>query len=157
MRQVMDYLYQHRSQLDYPPGDQRSNRDAISWRLTEQQAEHVLTAGGRMQLDCSETVPWVWKCAGCWHWSQPGYTGSHLELLPVYENARAAGLGAGVVFGPGTGHHEAIVYRPDPKTGNPLLQSHGRPGMDRVLLKDMQASQTRSGHPGVRFLSIAHL
>lgn len=157
MRQVMDYLYAYRAQLDYPPGDQRSNRDQVSWRLTEQQAEHVLTAGGRMQLDCSETVPWIWKCAGCWHWSQPGYTGSHLELLPVYENARAAGLGAGVVFGPGTGHHEAIVYRPDPKGGNPLLQSHGRPGMDRVLLKDMQASQTRNGHPGVRFLSIAHL
>jgi hypothetical protein len=157
MRQVMDYLYAHRAQMDYPPGDQRSSRDAVSWRLTEQQAEHVLAGGGRMQLDCSEFCPWVLKSAGCWHWSSPGYTGSHLQLLPVYENPKYAGIGALVIFGGGTGHHEAIVYRPDPKGGNPLLQSHGRPGMDRVLLKDMQAAQTRSGHPGVRLLSIAHL
>lgn len=157
MRDAMDFLYAHRSQLDYPPGDQRDNRDAVSWRLTEQQAEHVLEHGGRVQWDCSEFCPWILKCAGCWHWSSPGYTGSHLQLLPVYEKAKAAGLGALVVFGPGDGHHEAIVYRPDPKGGNPLLQSHGRPGMDRVSLRDMQARQTAAGHPGVRFLSIAHL
>jgi hypothetical protein len=75
----------------------------------------------------------------------------------VYEKARGAGIGALVIFGPGTGHHEAMVYRPDPKGGNPLLQSHGRPGMDRVLLRDMAASQAAAGHPGVRFCSIAHL
>ena len=157
MKRVMDFLYVHRSQMDYPPGDQRSSRDAVSWSLTEQQAEHVLTSGGRMQFDCSETCPWVLRCAGCWHWPQPGYTGSHLELLPVYLNPKGAGVGALVVFGEGTGHHEAMVYTPDPKGGNPLLQSHGRPGMDRVRLRDMAAAQAASGHPGVRLLSIAHL
>jgi hypothetical protein len=157
MLAVMDYLYKHRAQLDYPPGDQRTNRDAVSWHLTEQQAEHVLEHGGRMQLDCSEAAPWVLKCSGCWHWSQPYYTGTHLDLLPVYENPKAAGVGALVIFGPGTGHHEAIVHTADPVKGNPLLASHGRPGYDLVRLRDMQASQTAAGHPGVRFCSIAHL
>lgn len=154
---LLDFLYAHRSQLDYPHNDVRTVRDASSWLLTEQQAEHLLEIGGRMQMDCSQTCAWVLKSVGCWHWASPGYTGSHLDTLPVYHDARGADVGALAVFGPGTGHHEAIVHTPDHEHGNPLMFSHGRPGADLVRLKDEAAGQASEGYPGVRMLSIAHL
>lgn len=151
-------MHAHAGQLDYPPGDRRDDRDSTSWHLTEQHAELILNHAGRMQLDCSEMGAWWLKCAGLWRWTTPGYTGSHLTLLPShYTDGRIARIGALVIFGPGTGHHEAMVHTPDPQHGNPLLASHGRPGFDLVHLADLEASQTRDGYPGVRFLSIAHL
>jgi hypothetical protein len=146
-------LEPHASQLDYPPQDVRQREDATDWALTEQQAEHVLTGGGRMMFDCSEFTAWLLKCAGLWKWASPGYTGSHLDTLPNYTNGKDALIGALVVFGEGTGHHEAMVMRPDPKTGNPLCVSHGRPGLDFLTVSQIAAYQP----PGVRFLSIAHL
>ena len=150
---VLEELARYRGLLRYPPGDQRTGRDNVTWHLTEHEAFAALAAGDPLQWDCSEFCPWVLKCAGLWRWSSPGYTGSHLELLPVYTDARAAGIGALVVFGGGTGHHEAIVHTPDPHGGNPLLYSHGRPGLDVIRLHDEAARQP----PGVRLLSIAHL
>ncbi len=154
---LMDYMHAHRGQLDYPPSDIRTWRDSQSWAMSEQTLDHVLAGGGRWQGDCSEYCPFLLKLAGCWHWSQPGATGTHLELLPVYTNARGALTGALVVFGPGSGHHEAMVKEPDPVNGNPLLSSHGRAGLDEVRLHALAASQAASGYPGVRLLSIAHL
>lgn len=159
---VMDEMYVHRAQLAYPPNDQRTGRDGYSWSLTEQEAMHLLAAGGTMQFDCSEYAPWVLKCAGCWPFSQPGWTGAHLtwwaaKRWPIYTDAKAAGVGALVIFGEGNGHHEGIVHTPDPHHGNPVLSSHGRPGLDRPTLQEEAASQAADGHPGVRFLSVAHL
>lgn len=154
---VLDYFHAHAGHLLYPPGDVRTSRDNECWHWGEQTLHHVLDGGGYWQGDCSEFVPYVLKCAGLWRWSQPGATSSHLDLLPHYANAKAALIGAIVVFGPGGGHHEAIVHTPDPRNGNPLLDSHGRAGLDRVRLRDLEASQTHAGHPGVRLLSIAHL
>lgn len=155
---LMDFLYAHRAHLRYPLNDVRTSADASSWLLTEQAAEHLLSAGGTMQMDCSQTDAWMLKSVGCYHWPAPGYTGTHLELFrPVYSDARGAMVGAVVVFGPGTGHHEAMVHTPDPHDGNPLLFSHGHPGADLVTLRDLQASQTAEGFPGVRLCSIAHL
>jgi hypothetical protein len=154
---VLDYFHAHAGQLLYPPGDRRLALDNECWHWSEQTLHHVLDGGGKWEGDCSEFVPYVLKCAGLWHWSQPGATASHLQLLPVYTDAREAYAGAPVIFGPGGGHHEAIVHTPDHEHGNPLLSSHGRPGFDAVHLRDLQAEQTRSGHPGVRLLSIEHL
>lgn len=150
---TLDFLKAHAAQLDYPPGDQRDNRDAVSWQLTEGQADVILSHGGRMQLDCSELGSWVLKCAGLWHVSGPGYTGSHLAMLPHYTDARLAGVGALVVFGPGTGDHECLVYRPDPAHGNPVVAGHGKPGFDVERLATVAAWH----RPPVTFLSIAHL
>ncbi len=152
---LMDFMHRHASQLDYPPGDVRTWRDGSSWHLTEQQAKHLLESGGRMQFDCSEYVPWILRCAGCWPYSTPGATSSHLELFrhSIYTDAREAYAGAIVIFGGGGGHHEAIVHTPDRRNGNPLLSSHGRPGLDLVKLRDEAARQP----PGVRLISIAHL
>lgn len=155
---LMDEMRGFASQLDYPPGDQRDSRDDHSWRLTETNALHVLRAGGRLQMDCSEWGSWLLKCAGLWRWSEPGWTGSHLKLLPIhYVNAKVARTGALVVFGGGDGHHEAMVYEADPEHGNPILCSHGQPGLSFPMLSVEQAWQTTHGHAGVRFLSIAHL
>lgn len=154
---VLDELYEYRSHLLYPAGDQRTNRDGVSWRLTESQCFAMLKGGGYWQGDCSEFCPWALKCAGLWRWSEPGYTGSHLQMLPVYTDARHADAGALVIFGPGNGVHEAIVHTPDHVGGNPLLASHGRPGYDRVRLDAMAASFAAEGRPGVRLCSIEHL
>lgn len=149
----MDYFHAHAAHLLYPPGDQRTTRDNVSWHLTEQHLHHVLEAGGYWQGDCSEFDSYVLKLAGLWHWSEPGYTGSHLELLPSYTDGTQARPGALVVFGYGTGHHEAIVHTADPKGGDPVCASHGRPGFDLLRVSQIAAGQP----PGVRYLSIAHL
>ncbi len=151
---VLDNLKAHAAQLDYPPGDQRDNRDAAFWHMTEQTAAHVISDGGRLSFDCSELGAWVLKCAGLWHWTQPGYTGSHLQLLTQhYTDAKEARPGALVIFGPGTGDHECVVHTADPAKGNPLLAGHGRPGFDVERL----AVVAPRHRPPVTFLSIAHL
>jgi len=154
---VLDFFHAHASHLLYPPDDVRTSRDNECWHWSEKTTELVLEHEGYWQGDCSEFGSYVLKCAGLWKWQSAGATSSHLQLLPVYTDPRAAYTGALVVFGPGGGHHEAIVHTPDHKHGNPLLSSHGRPGFDAVRLKDLEAEQTRNGHPGVRLLSIAHL
>ncbi len=153
----MDFLRKHAAQLDYPPGDQRTARDGISWHLSEQHAEHVLGHGGRMQFDCSEACPWILKCAGMWHWSEPGYTGSHLQLFhDHYTDGKRARPGALVVMGldyVATGKHEVIVDKADPKGGDPWVWSHGAPGVWHGRLSQI-ARGSLSGHV---YLSIAHL
>lgn len=162
VRTVLDFFHAHAGYLLYPPNDVRTAFDNECWSWSEHTTETMLAQGHYWQGDCSEFVAYVWKCVGLWRWPGPGYTGSDLQIWaanhwPTYTNAKLAYPGAGVIFGPGTGHHMAIVHTADHKNGNPLLDSHGRPGLDRVRLKDLQAEQTASGHPGVRFLSIAHL
>lgn len=150
---VMDFMHHHASHLLYPPGDERSNRDTVSWHLSEQHMEHILAAGGYWQGDCSEFGSYILKCAGLWRWSSPGWTGSHLALLPVYTDGKKANPGALVIFGAGEGKHEAIVHTADHRNGDPMCASHGRPGlqMERVSVI------ARSIGGGVRYLSIAHL
>jgi hypothetical protein len=151
---VMDYMHAHAGQLDYPPGDQRTSRDNISWHLTENALHHVLDTGGRWQGDCSEYASFILKLAGLWHWASPGYTGSHLVLLSQhYTNGKLARPGALVIFGEGTGHHEAVVHTADKQRGDPLCSSHGRPGLQLLAVSEIAAGQP----PGVRYLSIAHL
>lgn len=154
---VMDFMYAHAAHLLYPHNDVRTTLDNECWHWSEQTMEHVLNAGGYWQGDCSEFCPFVLKCAGAWKWTTPGATASHVTMFPTYEDARQAYPGALVVFGAGGGHHEAIVHTADHRGGNPLLASHGRPGFDLVRLKTLAASQAASGHPGVQFLSVAHL
>jgi hypothetical protein len=152
---VMEMMEAHRSQLAYPPGDERTNRDGISWHLSEQHLEILLGHRGIWQGDCSEYGSYMLKCAGLWRWSSPGWTGSHLLLLPHhYTDGRIADEAALVVFGEGDGKHEAIVKRPDHQHGNPICSSHGRPGLDLLPVKEIAAAV---GTDVIRYLSIAHL
>lgn len=154
---VLDFFHRHASHLLYPPHDVRTWRDNECWHWSEQTTEHVLENGGYWQGDCSEFCPTALRFAGLWKYAQPGATSSHVEMFPVYHDAKLAYPGALVVFGPGGGHHEAIVHTPDHRYGNPLCSSHGRPGLVLAKLRDLEAEQTRMGHPGVRLLSIQHL
>ena len=154
---VLDFFHAHAGHLLYPPKDVRTAFDNECWHWSEHTTEVMLNSGHYWQGDCSEFGSYVLKCAGVWKWNTAGATSSHLQLLPVYSNPKDALTGALVVFGPGGGHHEAVVHTPDPRYGNPLLSSHGRPGFDAVKLRDLEAEQTSMGYPGVRFLSIAHL
>lgn len=149
-------MRQHKAHLLYPPGDQRTARDNVSWHLTEQHLHHVLEAGGYWQGDCSEFGPYPLKLAGLWRWSEPGWTGSHLQLLPRYTDGKQARPGALVVCGLDTnpnGKHEMIVHTADPKGGDPIVDSHGRPGLDRLRVSEI-ARGSLAGHV---YLSIAHL
>ena len=151
---VMDYLHANHAHLLYPPGDQRTNRDGVSWHLSETQLHHVLNGGGVWQGDCSEFGSYVLRLAGLWHWSDPGWTGSHLQLLPHhYTDGKLAQPGALVIFGEPPGHHEAIVHTADPRHGNPVVASHGRPGFDLAKVSEIAVGQP----PGITYLSIAHL
>lgn len=152
---VMDFMHEHREQLAYPPGDERTTRDNISWRLSEQHMETLLRRGGIWQGDCSEFGSYVLKCAGLWHWQEPGWTGSHLILLPRhYTDGRLALPGALVIFGVGNGKHEAVVRTRDERHGNPIVASHGRPGFDLLPASEIAAAV---GTGAIRYLSIAHL
>ncbi len=157
MHHVMDFFYAHRAHVTYPPHDHRSGLDQVAFRMTEQEMEHHLAGGGLFQADCSEMVAEVCRYCGlrdpgATGYRYAGWTGSFLsnERMPHYTEAARAGIGALVVFGPGTGDHVSMVYTPGK---DPLLQSHGRPGMDRLRL-----SEERKWHRApVTFLSIAHL
>ena len=80
-----------------------------------------------------------------------GYTGTLLDHLPHYYAARNAGVGALVVYGPGTGHHVAMVREPG---SDPLLFSHG----DETGPHWYRLSQERTWQPPpVTFLAISAL
>ena len=110
-----------------------------------------------MTMDCSESVTMLCKWAGLQDpnglkYNGSGYTGTLLDHLPHYYNPAHANVGALVVFGPGTGHHVAMVIEPDAR--NPLLWSHGQErGPIQVRLHDEAQYQP----PPVTFLSIAKL
>lgn len=154
---VLDFMHAHSSKLLYPAADIRTVKDGHDWHLTEQQVEHVLTHGGTWQGDCSEFASFMLKCAHLWHWSEAGWTGSHLKLLPQhYTNGKIAGIGALVVCGldhDPNGKHEMIVHTPDPHHGDPIVDSHGRAGLDRLRVSQIAAG-TLSGHV---YLNISHL
>lgn len=160
---VASEMKRYAAQLAYPPGDQRSNRDGFSWGLSETQAFDFLARGGIMQFDCSEYTPWLHKCAGSWRWSSPGYTGSHLQTWratgwTTYTNGAEADVGAIVVYFdaefPVTGAHEATVVVPSSRDGDPIVSSHGRPGLDVVRHKELMAA---AGFTRAEFLSVTRL
>jgi hypothetical protein len=145
----MVLLHDHAAQVHYPPGDVRTHR--ATEIQTQADLLHAL-AHGHFEYDCSQVVEILWRVVGL-HippGTVNGYTGSMLACLPVYENPAAARIGAAPVFGPATGEHTSMVMEPG---DDPLLFSHGRPGVDLLRL-----SVERTWHaPPVRVCSIADL
>lgn len=155
---VLGELWKHRALLAYPRNDVRTQADATFWNLSESQAFTLLDSGHVLTCDCSQMFAWVLRCAGLWHWGQPGYTGIDLNVCqPHFTNGRLSELGGGVIYGPGTGHHVTMTWVPDPKNGDPVQFSHGHAGVDRVTVSQMAASQAAEGYPGHVYVSIAHL
>jgi hypothetical protein len=149
---LMDYCIAHRGQIHYPPGDRRTEKVATIRSWVDVHAR-ILRPGG-WDIDCSQMDEALLRAVGCGLPFRDGFTGSFLEHLPHYFDGRHANVGGLVVFGPGTGHHMAMVHTPDPKHGNPLLMSHGQEADPRLIyLSQEQAGQP---HPAT-FCSIAKL
>jgi hypothetical protein len=131
---IMHKLIAHKGHLDYPLHDVRGPKDAETFALTWQEAQHRLAGGGRLMFDCSGCATCIFKWAGAadpngLHYKHEGYTGTMLKHLPHYTDAKRCRIGALAVFGPATGEHVAVVYKPDPEHGNPMLFSHGARGV----------------------------
>lgn len=125
-------------------------------RLLEQDAWDLLDGGGRLRMDCSETVTLLCRWGGLADpngqgYNGTGYTGTMLANLPHYDDPKGAATGALVVYGPGVGEHVSMVLEPG---ADPLLFSHGSDAGPRLV----KLSLERTWHqPPVRFLSIAKL
>lgn len=150
---LMDYCIAHRGQIHYPPGDIRQERVGTikSWVDIH---ERISRPHG-WTVDCSQMAEALHRASGLHLPFRDGYTGSYLEhLSPHYYDGRAAYVGAPVVFGPGTGHHMALVHTRDTKHGNPLLFSHGQESDPRLI--HLSSEQAGQPHPAT-FCSIAKL
>lgn len=147
---LMDYCLAHRGQVHYPPHDVRSEKvgTITSWV----DIHHRIARPGGWEIDCSQMCEALLRAVGCHLPFRDGYTGSFLEHLPHYTDGRAAYVGAVVVFGPGTGHHMAMVHTRDPKHGNPLLFSHGQESDPRLIY--LATEQAFQPHPAT-FCSVA--
>lgn len=155
MHDAMSYLLAHAGAVHY--AEVRPMRTKNIATMAELQA--AVQAPGGITTDCSEMVTLLCHVAGL---SDPnglgyggeGFTGTLLQHLPHYTSARAARVGALVVFGPPPGDHVAAVLAPDPLKGNPRLFSHGSEIGPLDILLSTEAAAHR---PPVTFLSIAHL
>jgi hypothetical protein len=150
---LMDYCIAHRGNIHYPPGDVRRERVATirSWVDIH---ERVMRPGG-WTVDCSQMAEALHRAVGLHLPFRDGFTGSYLEhLAPHYTDGRAAYVGAPVVFGPGTGHHMALVHTRDTKHGNPLLFSHGQEADPRLIYLSQEQAYQPYPHT---FCSIAKL
>lgn len=148
----MDYCIAHRGQIHYPSGDIRQERVGTIKSWTDIH-ERINRPGGWV-IDCSQISEALHRAVGLHLPFRDGYTGSYLEALPHYTDGRAAYVGAPVIFGPGTGHHMALVYRRDTTHGNPLLFSHGQESDPRLIF--LAQEQAFQPHPHT-FCSIAKL
>ena len=148
----MDYCIAHRGQIHYPPNDVR--RETVgSIRSWADIHERVTRAKG-WTVDCSQFCEALHRAVGLKLPFRDGYTGSYLDHLPHYFDGREAYVGAPVVFGPGEGHHMALVHTRDVKHGNPLLCSQGSEPDPRLI---SLASEAAGQPSGIRFCSIAKL
>lgn len=159
LKDMAELLIRHKDQLHYPRHDVRGKLDAETFRLNRRQAVERVTSGGDLMFDCSGAVTCMYKWCGLsdpngLSFQHEGYTGTMLAHLPHYTDARKARTGALVVFGPGTGEHVAMVIRPDPIHGDPLLFSHGyEHDAGPILL----ATERGYHHAPVTFLNVSGL
>jgi hypothetical protein len=147
LRELQRYLLAHKSAVHYPPHDRRTRR--ASDIQTDAELRHAVAAG-TFEFDCSQTVEIMCVVAGL-HWPRSmvnGYTGTMLLGLPNYTAARAAGLGALCVVGPGAGEHVWMVAAPGE---DPLLWGNGSESGPDQIRYSQESRRPRT------FLSIAHL
>ncbi len=152
LKALMDYCLAHRGAIHYPPNDIRSERVGSIKSWTDIHAR-IMRPGG-WEIDCSQMDEALLRAVGAKLPFRDGFTGSFLDHLPHYTDGRAAYVGAVVVFGPGSGHHMAMVYERDPKHGNPLLFSHGQESDPRLIR--LATEQAFQPHPAT-FCSVAKL
>src|SRR5215472_9816564 len=111
--------------VHYPPDDVRT--ESVHDIATLAELHSLLNRPAGLTMDCSQAVTLLCHLAGLADpnglgYKRDGYTGTLLAHLPHYYAARNAGVGALVVYGPGTGHHVSMVHEPG---SDPWLFSHG--------------------------------
>jgi len=127
---LMRYLLAHEPQVHYA---QVRPMDWTTW--SEAHLHAILSGGGGVWADCSESVTALCKWAGLrdpngYHYNGQGWSGSIWQHLPHYSDPKAARPGAIVTFGPQGADHVAMVY----SAGNdPMLWSHGAERGPRLL------------------------
>lgn len=151
MAGLMRWLIVYEPQVHY--GQVRPMRTV---HLREQQLAAIFAAGQGVTLDCSETATLVCRLAGLADpngrgYDGTGYTGTMLDYLPHYSEPEAAGVGALVVYGPGTGDHVSQVIEPG---ADPLLFSHG---VERGPVAVRFSVQRKAHRQPVTFLNIGKL
>jgi hypothetical protein len=153
---LMDWLVAHREHVHYPPviggviKRQESVADITSVR--ELQLRVLRTRG--WTVDCSQSVIGLLLAVGCEVPQPDGYTGTLLDDLPGFTDARASRTGGLVVYGPGTGHHVTMTRHADPHYGNPAQWSQGSEPDPHVV--SMLTEAAWQPH-GIRLLSITGL
>jgi hypothetical protein len=156
---LLDFLLEHRGQVHYPPivHGQIVRRETVHDIRTVAELKRRVRRTEGWTVDCSQCVTGVLLAAGCRNpngFNTDGFTGTLLEHLPHYHDPRAAYIGALAVFGPGTGHHVAIVRHRDTHHGNPVMLSQGQESDPRMI--NLLTEAAYQPHP-VTMLSIAHL
>lgn len=157
--EVMDYLYEHREQVHYPPivNGQIIRQMSIAHVHSFAQVKALVNSSRGLIVDCSQSVTMIVLAVGC---KNPnggpvdGYTGTLLANLPRYSDPREAFPMGLAVFGGGTGHHVVMVRHRDHLHGNPICFSQGSEPDPRYLaLLSEAAGQPRP----VTMLSVAAL
>ncbi len=95
--------------------------------------------------DCSMSTGIILKAAGCptpFMENGTEYTGTMLATLPHIPLSQTR-RGDLVVFGAGTGKHVVMLLQGGRWHADPIVWSHGRPGIDVMPLSEMEA-----GFPG---------
>jgi hypothetical protein len=123
MASSMDLLVRFKGRVHY-----RQVRPMSTMTIRTGHLRAALLRRGGITMDCSESVTLICHLAGLrdpngLNYDGSGFTGTLLNHLHHYDDPKAAGIGAMVVFGGGTGEHVAMVRRPHET--NPLMFSHG--------------------------------
>ena len=148
----MDLLVRERAAVHYAQIRPMRTHRITSLHLLQQ----ALASPRGVTMDCSESVTLLCRLAGLddpngFDYDGTGYTGTLLHHLPRYTDASKCGVGALVVFGPGSGHHVCMVKTPG---RDPLLFSHGS---ERGPIFIRLTDEKRYQPPPTTFLSIARL
>jgi len=149
---IMDWLVREKARVHYRQVRPMQTRAIHSLHLLQQ----TLYDANGVTMDCSEAVTMLCHIVGLsdpngFGYDGHGFTGTLLQNLPHYTDARKAKIGALVVFGPGSGDHVCMVRRPG---ADPTLFSHGSErGPIYIKLSAEKAYQRKP----TTFLSIAKL
>jgi hypothetical protein len=149
---LMDWLHEERARIHYPRDDIRVETVHQIRSVADVKAR-VLRRHG-WTVDCSQMDEALLRAVGLHLPFTDGATGSFLDNLPHYHDAREAYIGALAVFGPGSGHHMGMVRHRDVIHGNPVLFSHGQESDPRYISLLSEAAFQPAPWT---MLSIAHL
>jgi hypothetical protein len=128
---LMNLLMHYATRVHYPPGDVR--RQSIHSFTTRAQIAAAINSKSGLIIDCSQYSALIARvCGGKVSWSYDPYTGTFLEQWRRITKTQAR-PGDVRVYGPGTGHHMAVVFEPG---SDPLMSSQGKESPDPHLIRD---------------------